>query len=93
MKVSHECHAPLFADCASELALAPEQRFRADLLRHRRMLSPQTQTNLKNAKSYFEEHLAAGDYYAEAERVWWDNGLAKARKCSASTASSPKATS
>jgi conjugative relaxase-like TrwC/TraI family protein len=69
MKVSHECHAPLFADCASELALAPEQRFRADLLRHRRMLSPQTQTNLKNAKSYFEEHLAAGDYYAEAERV------------------------
>jgi conjugative relaxase-like TrwC/TraI family protein len=33
------------------------------------MLSPQTQTNLKNAKSYFEEHLAVGDYYAEAERV------------------------
>lgn len=33
------------------------------------MLSPQTQTNLKNAKSYFEEHLAVGDYYAESERV------------------------
>jgi conjugative relaxase-like TrwC/TraI family protein len=33
------------------------------------MLSPQTQTNLKNAKSYFDEHLAVGDYYAEAERV------------------------
>jgi conjugative relaxase-like TrwC/TraI family protein len=33
------------------------------------MLSPKTQTNLKNAKSYFEEHLAIGDYYTEAERV------------------------
>jgi len=33
------------------------------------MLSPQTQTNLKNAKTYFEEHLAVGDYLAEAERV------------------------
>ncbi len=33
------------------------------------MLSPKTQTNLKNAKSYFEEHLAVGDYYTKAERV------------------------
>lgn len=33
------------------------------------MLSPKTQTSLGNAKSYFEEHLAVGDYYAEAERV------------------------
>lgn len=33
------------------------------------MLSPKTQTNLKNAKSYFEEHLAVGDYYSEAEQV------------------------
>lgn len=33
------------------------------------MLSPKTQTNLKNAKSYFEEHLAIGDYYTEAEQV------------------------
>ena len=33
------------------------------------MLSPQTQTNLKNAKTYFEEHLAVSDYLAEAERV------------------------
>jgi conjugative relaxase-like TrwC/TraI family protein len=33
------------------------------------MLSPQTQTNLKNAKTYFEEHLAVGDYLAEAECV------------------------
>ena len=43
------------------------------------MLSPQTQTNLKNAKSYFEEHLAVGDYYAEAERVvgeWIGEGAA-----------------
>ena len=33
------------------------------------MLSPKTQTNLKNAKAYFEEHLAVGDYYAESKRV------------------------
>lgn len=33
------------------------------------MLSPKTQTNLKNAKSYFEQHLAIGDYYAESNRV------------------------
>ena len=33
------------------------------------MLSPKTQTNLKNAKSYFEEHLAVGDYYSESEGV------------------------
>ena len=31
------------------------------------VLSPKTQTNLKNAKGYFEEHLSAGDYYAENE--------------------------
>lgn len=33
------------------------------------MLSPKTQTNLKNAKSYFEEHLGVGDYYSESEQV------------------------
>lgn len=33
------------------------------------MLSPKTQTNLKNAKTYFEEHLAVGDYYAESEQI------------------------
>lgn len=33
------------------------------------MLSPKTQTNLKNARSYFEEHLAVGDYYSESEHV------------------------
>ncbi|MDQ6625027.1 MAG: relaxase domain-containing protein [Verrucomicrobiota bacterium] len=33
------------------------------------MLSTKAQTNLKNAKTYFEEHLATGDYYTEAERV------------------------
>ncbi len=33
------------------------------------MLSPKTQTNLKNAKGYFEEHLAVGDYYSESEQV------------------------
>jgi conjugative relaxase-like TrwC/TraI family protein len=33
------------------------------------MLSTKAQTNLRNAKSYFEEHLATGDYYTESERV------------------------
>lgn len=43
------------------------------------MLSPKTQTNLKNAKGYFEEHLSVGDYYAEDERVqgeWIGEGAA-----------------
>lgn len=41
------------------------------------MLSPKTQTNLKNAKGYFEEHLCVGDYYAEQQRVqgeWFGEG-------------------
>jgi conjugative relaxase-like TrwC/TraI family protein len=41
------------------------------------MLSPKTQTNLANAKGYFEEHLCAGDYYAESGRVqgvWMGEG-------------------
>src|SRR5215210_5694817 len=33
------------------------------------MLSPKTQTNLTNAKTYFDEHLAVGDYCTEANRV------------------------
>ena len=57
------------AGFARALALAREQRFPSTSLYPQRMLSPQTQTNLKNAKSYFEQHLAVGDYYAEAERV------------------------
>ena len=43
------------------------------------VLSPKTQTNLKNAKGYFEEHLSVGDYYAENERVqgeWLGEGAA-----------------
>ncbi len=43
------------------------------------MLSPKTQTNLANAKSYFDEHLAVGDYYMEANRVagqWIGEGAA-----------------
>ena len=43
------------------------------------MLSPKTQTNLKNAKSYFQEHLAVGDYYSESEQVvgeWIGEGAA-----------------
>ncbi len=44
------------------------------------MLSPKTQTNLANAKGYFEEHLCAGDYYAEDDRVqgvWMGKGAAR----------------
>jgi len=44
------------------------------------MLSPKTQTSLKNAKGYFEEHLRVGDYYAENERVqgeWLGAGAAQ----------------
>ena len=44
-----------------------------------RMLSPKTQTNLANAKGYFEEHLCADDYYAENGRVqgvWMGAGAA-----------------
>ncbi len=33
------------------------------------MLSPKTQYNLANARSYFAEHLCVGDYYTESERV------------------------
>ena len=43
------------------------------------VLSPKTQTNLKNAKGYFEEHLSVGDYYAENEHVrgeWLGKGAA-----------------
>jgi conjugative relaxase-like TrwC/TraI family protein len=48
-------------------------------LRLGEMLSPKTQTNLKNAKVYFEEHLAVGDYYSDSERVvgeWIGTGAA-----------------
>ncbi len=41
------------------------------------MLSPQTQYNLKNAREYFEEHLCAGDYYSEGQRIrgqWFGRG-------------------
>ena len=44
------------------------------------MLSPKTQTNLKNAKSYFAEHLSVGDYYGENARVqgeWLGEGAVK----------------
>ena len=41
------------------------------------MLSPKTQYNLANAKTFFEEHLCVGDYYTEGERVsghWFGQG-------------------
>lgn len=33
------------------------------------MVTVKTQYNLKNAKEYFEEHLAVGDYYDEGQRI------------------------
>ena len=44
------------------------------------MLSPKTQLNLKSAKSYFSEHLAIGDYYAEGLSTtgqWFGEGAKK----------------
>jgi TrwC relaxase len=44
------------------------------------VLSPKTQMNLKNAKSYFAEHLSIGDYYGENARIqgeWLGEGAAK----------------
>ncbi|HTS18492.1 MAG TPA: MobF family relaxase [Verrucomicrobiae bacterium] len=41
------------------------------------MLSPKTKYSLINAKEYFEEHLCAGDYYCESERIvgqWFGTG-------------------
>jgi len=41
------------------------------------MLSRKTQSNLVNAKEYFEEHLVAGDYYSEDQRIagsWYGKG-------------------
>ena len=33
------------------------------------MLAPKAQHNLADAKKYFKEHLAVGDYYAEGQTV------------------------
>lgn len=33
------------------------------------VISPKTQYNLKNARSYFEEHLSVGDYYSEGQSI------------------------
>ena len=44
------------------------------------MVTPKTQYSLKNARSYFKEHLAHGDYYSEKESVqgeWMGAGAAK----------------
>jgi conjugative relaxase-like TrwC/TraI family protein len=41
------------------------------------MLSPKTKYSLTNAKEYFEEHLCAGDYYSEGEKIageWFGSG-------------------
>jgi len=34
-----------------------------------KVLSPKTQYNLANARTYFEEHLGSGDYYSEGQKV------------------------
>jgi hypothetical protein len=33
------------------------------------VLAAKTQSNLKNAKEYFEEHLCVGDYYTRGQQV------------------------
>jgi len=44
------------------------------------MLAPKAQYNLGDAKKYFKEHLAVGDYYAEGQTVpgqWFGQGAAE----------------
>ncbi len=41
------------------------------------MLAPKAQYNLADAKKYFKEHLAVGDYYAEGQSIpghWFGKG-------------------
>ena len=33
------------------------------------MLMPKAQSNLKNARDYFREHLCVGDYYAAGQTI------------------------
>ena len=43
------------------------------------MLAPKAQYNLGDAKKYFKEHLAVGDYYAEGQSIpgqWFGQGAA-----------------
>ena len=43
------------------------------------MLAPKAQYNLADAKKYFKEHLAVGDYYAEGQTIpghWFGKGAA-----------------
>ena len=44
------------------------------------MLAPKAQSNLGDAKQYFKEHLAVGDYYAEGQSIpghWFGRGAAE----------------
>ena len=44
------------------------------------MLAPKAQYNLGDAKKYFKEHLAVGDYYAVGQTVpghWFGQGAAE----------------
>ncbi len=43
------------------------------------MLSPKVQCSLADAKRYFREHLAVGEYYTEGQQVrgqWYGKGAA-----------------
>ena len=44
------------------------------------MIQTKIQFNLKNAKQYFREHLGAGDYYSEGQKIageWLGMGCGK----------------
>jgi conjugative relaxase-like TrwC/TraI family protein len=73
------CEAAFSQNSAPDLR-SRERNFSAPLWQApNAMLSPKTQTNLANAKSYFQEHLCVGDYYTESERVrgeWLGAGAA-----------------
>ena len=50
---------------------------RVEMLSVHDLITAKTQMNLKNAKSYFREHLCVGDYYAQGQQVrghWFGSG-------------------
>ena len=60
-----------------KILFAPANTLPRALKYNLRVLSPKTQYSLTNAKEYFEEHLCAGDYYSEGERIsgqWFGEG-------------------
>jgi hypothetical protein len=61
------CYPLKIAALSDAPALAVEQRRSGYALFILCMLPTKAQTNLKNAKCYFDEHLATGDYYTEID--------------------------